>query len=116
MPVRPLDLQVNINSVVETSRAQSVKHSLAAEQQRSIDHQSVEDARNREKMVNQTEKPTTQEKLSDKEKHFAKTEAEIENEEAKEKHKEKQKSKKEETAQNNQESSEQKESHIDYLA
>ncbi len=81
MPVRPLDLQVNINTLLETSREQSVRQTLAAQEQRTLDNQAVEDAKNREKMVNKTPKPEEQSELEDKEKHFGnKTEPELERE------------------------------------
>jgi len=81
MSIRPLDLQVNINSMMEISKHQGVKESLAVEQQRSIDQQSIDDAKHRDKMVNASSRPDTSEELKDREGHHgSKTEPELENE------------------------------------
>lgn len=81
MSLRPLDLQVNMNAVMETSRDQGLKMANMLQEQRVIDQDIIEDAKNREKMVNKAEKADSGEKLEDSEKHFGnKTAAETEQE------------------------------------
>lgn len=119
MAVRPLDLQVNMNTLLETSRDQGVRQTLAAQEQRSHDNQAVEDAKTREKMVNKTPKPEEQEELEDKEKHFGnKTEPELEREfSEKERKRKKEGQPQEEKEASGPERQEPKDDgHVDYLA
>jgi len=79
MSVRPLDLQVNINSLIETSRDQGSRLATLMQEQRTMDGHMVDDALSNEHRVNKTDKPASTEKLEDSERHFGnKTEAETE--------------------------------------
>jgi hypothetical protein len=90
MAIRPLDLQVSINSVIETSRDQAAKLATLMQEQRTIDGHMVDDAKHKSRIVNGTPKTDKLEKLDDTEKHFGnKTEAELEQEFADDDRKEK---------------------------
>ncbi|RME88738.1 MAG: hypothetical protein D6767_09680 [Candidatus Hydrogenedentota bacterium] len=70
MPVKPLDLQVNINSLVEVSRLEGDRHARETDRQRHIDKQNIQDAIKQDQRVNQKEESAETGKLSDTEKHF----------------------------------------------
>lgn len=81
MSVRPLDLQVSINSLMETSRDQASRLATEAQEQRTMDGHIIDDALHRQHTVNKTNAPGGSEKLEDTERHFGnKTEAESEQE------------------------------------
>ena len=81
MSIRPLDLQVNINSMLETSKTEAMKQSMAAQEQRIHDERSQQESKNRENMVNASEKADVPDNLKDTDSHFgAKTESEMEEE------------------------------------
>jgi len=76
-----MDLQVNMQSVMETSRAEGTKMALAASEQRLLDTHNKEESQAQEKQVNRVPKDEGSEKLKDTEKHFgSQTEAESEQE------------------------------------
>ncbi|MDH4262627.1 MAG: hypothetical protein OEV78_06250 [Spirochaetia bacterium] len=79
MSVRPLDLQVNINSLIETSRDQASRQATTMQEQRVMDGHMIDDAILNQQKVNKTNAPTDNEELQDTERHFGnKTEAETE--------------------------------------
>ncbi|MES0490966.1 MAG: hypothetical protein ABUK01_13295 [Leptospirales bacterium] len=111
MSVKPLDLQVNMQSVMETSKAQGVKQAAAASEQRLLDERNVEDSKKRGQKVNETPKSESSPKLKDTEDHFGnKTEAELEQEYSDRKQKKKSDKNKSE------EKTEKNDGHINFLA
>jgi len=79
MSVRPLDLQVNMNSLIETSRDQAARQATILQEQRVMDGHIVDDSLKSQQKVNKSDKPAASEQLDDTEKHFGtRTEAETE--------------------------------------
>lgn len=77
--MKPLDLQVNMNTIIEVSRVQGERNAREFIQQRNIDDKAILEARLRTEQVNQAAESTASGALTDTEKHFgAKTDAEIE--------------------------------------
>jgi len=109
--VKPIDLQVNMQSVMQASKAQGVKQAAAVSELRLHDAHNVEDSKKRSEKVNETPKSEASAKLKDTEDHYGnKTEAEIEQEysDRKEKKKKDEKQAEEETDEND--------GHINFLA
>jgi len=79
MSVRPLDLQVNMNSLIETSRDQASRQAIVSQEQRAMDAHIISDATHGQHKVNKSSEAAQFEKLEDTERHFGnKTEAETE--------------------------------------
>jgi len=79
MSVRPLDLQVNINSLIETSRDQASRQASLSLEQRTMDGHMIDDAILNQQKVPKSDKVQPGEKLEDTERHYGnKTEAETE--------------------------------------
>ena len=111
MSVKPMDLQVNMQSVMETSKAQGVKQAAAASEQRLHDAHNVEDSKKRSEKVNETPKSETSPKLKDTEDHYGnKTEAELQQEYSDRKEKKKRDEKKAD------EEDDKNDGHINFLA
>lgn len=70
MPVKPLDLQVNINSLIEVARSEGDKHTREIDRQKQIDQNNVRDAVKKEQRVHEKGEAAEMGKLDDTEKHF----------------------------------------------
>ncbi|MDH4200145.1 MAG: hypothetical protein OEV66_07165 [Spirochaetia bacterium] len=85
MSVRPLDLQVNINSMLETARDQGMRQANLVDAEKVMGNQIIKESRQSEKQVNKTDKVEFEEPMEDSERHFGtKTEAEMEQEHSEE--------------------------------
>lgn len=79
MAVRPIDLQVNMNTIFEVSRREGDRMARETGRQRDKDRQAIEAARQRSRQINQTAESDADPKMSDTEKHFG-TRSQIEDE------------------------------------
>jgi len=113
MSVKPIDLQVNIQSLIETSRDHGARQATILQEQRLKDLHNLEDGEKKNREVNSSAKSERNEPLKDNQEHFGNlTESELENEHSrKQEKKHHEKGKESSPPKPNDEND-----HIDYLA